>query len=150
MQSFALNRKGYRDFEILEKYESGIKLYGHEVKSIKEGKADLKGAYVKFIKGYPVLIGLKVPLYTKATNIIVHDPARTKEILLNRSEIKSLLGKVEQKGFALIPLKIYSKGRLLKLLIGLARGKAKANKKQELIKKQQDLEVRKILKNQRS
>ncbi len=147
MPVYIVNRKAYRDYEVVEKIEAGMKLQGHEVKSIKEGRGSLRGAYIRITKGKPYLVNFNLPKYSKAAALFHYDPVRSRQLLLNKEEIKSLSGKIEQKGFTLVPLKIYTQGRLLKLLAGLARGKQKHQKKQDLIKKQQEKEIRKTVKN---
>lgn len=143
MKTFIVNKKAYRDYEILEKIEAGIKLYGYEVRAIKEMKGSLRGSYVKLLNGKPALVGFNLPKYSKMSGILHYDPIRTRELLLKKTEIKSFTGKTEQKGFTLVPLKIYATGSKLKVLIGLGRGKQKSERKSDIIKKQQDLNLRK-------
>lgn len=146
MKVLQVNKKAYRDYEILEKVEAGIKLQGFEVKSLKEGKGNLKGSYIRFLKKKPLLVGFNLPLYSKASSF-KYDPARTRELLLNTHEIKNLQSQVSQKGFTIVPLKLYSNERgLIKLLLGIARGKQKFQRKEDLIKRQQNRAMRKTLK----
>ncbi len=145
MPTYIVNRKAYRDYEILEKIEAGIKLQGSEVKAIKEGKGSLRGSYIRIIKEKPVLLNFNLPKYSKSASLFSYDPVRTRDLLLNSNEIRSLIGQTEQKGFTIVPLKIYTQGNLIKVLAGLARGKQKYQKKQDLIKKQHELEIRKAL-----
>ena len=146
MKTFIVNKKAYRDYEVIDKIEIGIKLYGHEVRAIKEGKGSLRGSYIRFIKDRPYLVGFNLPKYSKAATLFSYDQVRSRELLLKKSEIKSLTGKVEQKGFTLVPLKIYATGSKLKVLAGIARGKQKSERKSDIIKKQQEMDIRKSLK----
>lgn len=140
------NKRAFYNFEILEKVEAGIKLKGYEVKAIKEGKGNLTGSFIKIMGGEVWLIGLNIPLYSKTGSNFRYDPKRTRKLLLKRSEIKSLQGKVQRKGYTLAPLKIYQKGDLIKAQVGLVKGKKKKHRKEDLIKKQQDKEIRRLLK----
>ena len=135
------NRKAYYNYEIAEKYEAGIKLFGLEVKAIKEGKGQLAGSFIK-IEGNSVwIIGLHIPPYSKSGNLQSYDPSRRRKLLLRSEEIKSLKGKMDRKGYSLVPLKIYLKGNLIKVQAGLVKGRKKVQKKEELIKKQQKREL---------
>lgn len=140
------NRRVYREFEIIDEYEAGIKLKGSEVKAIKEGKGNLTGAHVKVGLKETWLIGFSIPPYSKSSNAENYDPIRTRKLLLNKSEISSLYGKTAQQGYTLIPLKVYTKGDIIKVSIGLARGRKKADKKAELIKKQLDRDLERATK----
>ena len=127
--SIVQNRKAFHDYFIEERYEAGLALQGWEVKAIRAGRAQLADAYV-LIKGEELwLIGGNItPLATVSTHY-VPDPARTRKLLLRAEEIRRLIGKVQQRGYALIPLDLhYSKGRI-KLELGLARGKLKHDKR---------------------
>jgi SsrA-binding protein len=150
MKILQVNKKAYRDYEILEKLEAGIKLQGSEVKALKEGRGNLKGSYIRFIKNKPYLIGFSLPAYSKNSGQFIYNPTRERSLLLNSAEIKTLQGQVAQKGFTIVPLKIYANERgLIKVLTGIARGKQKSDKKQDLIKKQQDRAMRTIFKTNR-
>lgn len=150
MKVLQVNKKAYRDYEVLEKIEAGIKLQGAEVKALKEGKGNLKGSYIRFSKNKPFLIGFSLPAYSKSAEVFHYDQARARDLLLNTHEIKSLQGKVSQKGYTVTPLKIYSNERgLIKVLIGVAKGKQKSEKKEDLMKKQAERAMRKTLKNTR-
>lgn len=143
MKILQVNKKAYRDYEILEKIEAGIKLQGAEVKALKEGKGILKGSYVRFVKNKPLLIGFHLSSYSKIAEITHYNPTRTRELLLNTSEIKTLQGKVAQKGYTIAPLKFYINERgLIKLLMGLAKGKQHHQRKSDLISKQQERSMR--------
>jgi SsrA-binding protein len=128
--SIVENRKAFHDYFIEERYEAGLVLEGWEVKSIRAGRVQLKEAYVTLMGAEPFVIGMHVsPLPTASTH--VHpDPTRSRKLLLNAEEIQKLIGKVEQRGYTLVPLDLhYSKGRV-KIAIGLAKGKKQHDKRE--------------------
>jgi len=130
------NKKAYFNYQVLEKFEAGISLIGQEVKSIKSGRINLAGSYV-VLKGSEVfLIGANVPPYQPKNAPPDYNPERSRKLLLKKSEIKYLIGKVKQKGLTLVPLKIYTKRGKIKLEFGTAKGKKKVDKR-ELIKKRE-------------
>jgi len=130
------NKKTYFNYQVLEKFEAGISLIGQEVKSIKSGRINLAGSYV-VLKGSEVfLIGANVPPYQPKNAPPDYNPERSRKLLLKKSEIKYLIGKVKQKGLTLVPLKIYTKRGKIKLEFGTAKGKKKVDKR-ELIKKRE-------------
>ena len=136
MGVFAENRKAYFDYEILETYEAGIELKGFEVKAIKSGKVNLTGSYVLIKNEEAWLINADVPPYQVKNIPTSYNPQRNRRLLLNKSEIKELLGKTQQANLTIVPLKLYNKNGLIKLEIGLGRGKKKADKR-ETIKKRE-------------
>ncbi len=142
MNIYAENKKAHYDYEVLEKFEAGLVLIGQEVKSIKTGHISLTGAYVVFSANQPELIGAKIPPYQPKNAPADYNPERPRKILLNKKEIDYLAGKVSQKGFSLIPLKIYSKNGRLKLEFGLARGKKKFDKKEKIKKRDMERQIR--------
>ena len=123
------NKKAFHDYFIEERYEAGLVLEGWEVKSIRAGRAQIKEAYVILKGAEPFVIGMHVsPLPTASTHV-KPDPTRTRKLLLNAEEIRKLIGKVEQRGYTLVPLDLhYSKGRV-KLAVGLAKGKKQYDKR---------------------
>ncbi len=129
----ASNRKANYEYEILDKYEAGISLLGTEVKSLREGKANLSEAYGAVQKDEVWLMNLHINEY-KYGNINNHDPMRKKKLLLNKREIRKIKSHLEEKGLTFIPLKLYFKDSLVKLEMGIARGK-KLYDKRESIKK---------------
>jgi SsrA-binding protein len=132
MKVICQNRKAYHDYHIEETFEAGIALSGTEVKSLREGKANVKESYV-IIKDHEVfLLNCHISHYSHG-NIMNHDPLRTRKLLLHRKEINRLWGKTAMRGFTLIPLKIYFKGSVAKVEIALAKGK-KLFEKRETIK----------------
>ena len=141
----ANNKKAYHDYFIDDKFEAGIELFGTEVKSIRMGKCSVKEAFVKIDKGVVFIYGMHVSPYEKG-NIFNKDPLRVRKLLLHRSEIMKLNGKITQKGYTLVPLQVYFKGSLVKVEIGLARGKKLYDKRADLAKKDQRRELEKDFK----
>lgn len=142
-ESFKLianNKKAYHDYFIDEKYECGIELYGTEVKSIRMGKCSIKEAFVRIDKGEVYVYGMHISPYEKG-NIFNKDPLRVRRLLLHKSEINKMAGKIKEKGYTLVPLQVYFKGSLVKVEIGLARGKKLYDKRQDIAKKDQQREV---------
>jgi len=135
MQIYAENRKAYYNYEIIEKYEAGLVLQGQEVKSIKMGHINLSGSYVVFKNTEPYLIGAKIPPYQPKNAPENYNPEQSRKLLLNKKEIEYLIGKVNERGFTLIPLKVYDKNGRIKVEFGLAKGKKKFNKKEKIKKR---------------
>lgn len=131
MKIVCQNRKAYHDYSIEETIEAGIQLLGTEVKSLRDGKANLKESYAIIKDGDIFLLNCHISPYTHG-NIMNHDPLRTRKLLLHRKEIERLIGKIRQKGYALIPLKIYFKGPYAKVEIGLAKGKRQYEKREAI------------------
>jgi SsrA-binding protein len=130
----ANNKKAYHDYFILEKYEAGIELFGTEVKSIRMGKCSVKEAYVEIKDGEMLIVGMHIAPYEKG-NIFNKDPLRVRRLLLHKSEIRKLGGRIREKGFTLMPLQVYLKGSLVKVEIGLAKGKKLYDKRDDIAKK---------------
>lgn len=145
MKIYSENKKAYYDYGILEKLEAGLVLTGQEVKSIKTGHINLAGSYVIISQGQPNLIGAKIPPYQPKNAPPDYNPERSRKLLLNRKEIQSLVGKTQQKGFSLIPLKIYERNGRIKLEFGLAKGKKKYDKKEKIQKRDIERQIRKAL-----
>ena len=141
----ANNKKAYHDYFIDDKYEAGIELFGTEVKSVRIGKCSVKEAFVKIDNGQVYVYGMHISPYEKG-NIFNKDPLRVRKLLLHKSEIMKLNGKVTQKGYTLVPLQVYFKGSLVKVEIGLARGKKLYDKRADLAKKDQRRELEKDFK----
>lgn len=135
MAEYASNPKAGFDYEILETLEAGLVLKGHEVKAIKAGKASLKGAYVKILNGRPQLIGATISPYQPNNIPPDYAPNATRNLLLSKKQISALIGLGQSQGLTLLPLKIYDTKGKLKLLIGVARGKKKYDKRATLKKK---------------
>jgi len=146
------NKKAYFNYQILEKLEAGISLIGQEVKSIKSGRINLAGSYVVLkgpVKGgHPevFLIGANIPPYQPKNALPDYNPERSRKLLLKKSEIKSLIGKVKQKGLTLVPLRVYTKRGKIKLEFGVARGKKKFNKRELIRRREAEREMKRELK----
>ena len=137
----AQNKKASFDYFIEERYETGITLAGTEVKSVRMGKVSIKESYVQIDKnGEVIIIGMHISPYEKG-NIFNKDPLRTRKLLMHRAEINKLVGKVKTAGYTLVPIKVDLKGSLVKVEIGLARGKKNYDKRQDIQKKDQRREA---------
>ena len=136
----ARNSKAHHDYFIEEKYEAGIELAGTEVKSIRQGHVNLKDSFCIVKDGQMSVIGMHISPYEKG-NIFNKDPLRVRKLLLHKSEINKMTGKMKEKGIAIVPLKVYFKGSLVKVEIGLARGKKLYDKRQDIAKKDQKREA---------
>jgi len=127
--SIAENKKAFFDYFIEERYEDGLVLEGWEVKAIRARRAQLKEGYVVLQKGAFFLIGSHISALPEASTHVTPDPVRSRKLLLREEEIKKLVGKVEQRGYTLVPLNLHYKGGLIKLDIGLAKGKKQHDKR---------------------
>ena len=141
----ANNKKAYHDYFIEETYEAGISLHGTEVKSLRMGKCSIKESFVRIEKGEVFIYGMHVSPYEKG-NIFNRDPLRVKKLLLHKGEINKLVGKIAEKGFTLVPLKVYFKGSHVKVEIGLAKGKKLYDKRADIAKKDMRREAEKEFK----
>lgn len=145
----ANNKKAYHDYFIDEKYEAGIELKGTEVKSLRMGKCSVKEAFITINRGEVYIQHMHISPYEKG-NIFNRDPLRTRKLLLHKSEIRKLESQVQAKGYTIMPLRVYLKGSLVKMEIGLARGKKMYDKRQDIAKKdarreaQRDFKVRNL------
>jgi len=140
------NRRAYYDYDILDKFEAGIILSGAEVKSVKQGKIKLEASFVKIVNGEAFLINAHIHPYQFADNRD-YTPTRTRKILLHKDEIQSLLTKTAQSGLTLVPLSCYTIGRLIKLEIGIGKGKKKWDKRETIKKRDQRREQEVELRN---
>ena len=136
----ANNKKAYHDYFILDTHEAGIALHGTEVKSLRMGQCSIKEAFIRIENGEMFIYGMHISPYEKG-NIFNKDPLRTRKLLLHKNEILKMLGKMKEKGIAVIPLKVYLKGSLVKVEIGLARGKKLYDKRDDIAKKDQKREA---------
>ena len=136
----AKNQKAYHEYFIEEKFETGIELSGTEVKSIRMGKCSIKESFVRIEKGEVYIYGMHINPYEKG-NIFNKDPLRVRKLLLHKIEINKLAAKIAEKGYTLVPLQVYFKGSLVKVEIGLARGKKLYDKRDDIAKKDQRREV---------
>lgn len=147
--SLADNRKARFKYEILETFEGGLVLAGHEAKAAKAGRAQLDGAWVKVAGGEAFLVGAQIGPYQAGNSPEGFDPRQTRKILLSRRELGALAAHLEKKGLTLVPLSLYNKGRLVKLSFGLARGKKTYDKRATIKKREDDREISRTLKRNR-
>lgn len=141
----AVNRRARRDFEILEQFEAGISLQGFEVKSIRQGKVNIKDSFARVKSGEVFLYNMHISPYSHADSRLI-DPERERKLLLRKKEIDFLTGKTREKGLTLIPLKIYIKGRYVKIEVGLARGKSKFDRRDDIKTKEARREMDRAMK----
>lgn len=141
----ANNKKAYHDYFILDTYEAGIALHGTEVKSLRMGKCSIKESFIRVENGEMFIYGMHISPYEKG-NIFNKDPLRVRKLLLHRAEINKITGKIKEKGMALVPLKVYFKGSLVKVEIGLAKGKKLYDKRNDIAKKDQQREAQRDFK----
>lgn len=136
----ANNKKAYHDYFILDTYEAGIALHGTEVKSLRMGKCSIKESFIRVENGEMFIYGMHISPYEKG-NIFNKDPLRVRKLLLHKAEINKMLGKTKEKGMSIVPLKVYFKGSLVKVEVGLAKGKKLYDKRQDIAKKDQKREA---------
>ena len=136
----ANNKKAYHDYFIEDTWETGISLHGTEVKSLRMGKCSIKESFVRIEKGEVFVYGMHISPYEKG-NIFNRDPLRVKKLLLHKSEIRKMKGKIAEKGYTLVPLKVYFNRSLVKVEIGLAKRKKLYDKRQDIAKKDQRREA---------
>ena len=146
MKVVCQNRKAYHDYHIEETLEAGVVLSGTEVKSLREGKANVKDSYVIIKDNEVFLLNCHISHYSHG-NIMNHDPIRTRKLLLHQKEINRLRGKIAMRGFTLIPLKIYFKGPFAKIEIALARGKRLFEKRETIKEKEAKREIARAIKS---
>ena len=136
----ANNKKAYHDYFIEDTYEAGIALAGTEVKSLRMGKCSIKESFIQIDKGEVFIFGMHISPYEKG-NIFNKDPLRVRKLLLHSYEIRKIEGKIRVKGYTLVPLKVYFKGSLVKVEMGVAKGKKLYDKRQDIAKKDQRRET---------
>ncbi len=145
VKQIANNKKAYFDYFIEDKYEAGIELFGTEVKSLRMGKCSIKESFIRIERGEVYVYGMHISPYEKG-NIFNKDPLRVRKLLLHKREIMKLSGEIAQKGYTLVPLSVYLKGSLVKVEIGLAKGKKLYDKRETMAKKDQRREAEKEFK----
>ena len=150
MSALAINKKASFDYELLDRYEAGLVLFGQEVKAVRNDLASLKGSYIslrtKNNKTELYLINCHIAPYKQAGPLPDYDPTRERKLLLKRGEISHLLGKKKEEGLTLIPLKIYTNHSFLKLEFAVARGKKKFDKRETIKKRETDRQLRSLTK----
>jgi SsrA-binding protein len=142
------NRKARHDYHLLERVEAGIVLSGTEVKSLRDGRASLDGAYGDIREGQAWLVGAHISPYEQAP-LGAHDPDRDRKLLLHRGEIDSLYGKLRERGLTLVPTRLYFKEGRAKIELALARGKEQHDKRRDIAKRDADRQIERALKAQR-
>ena len=142
MTNYAENRKARFDYEILEKYETGIELLGTEVKSVRGGQMSLEGAFVIIRGGEAFLINANIPPYQIKNAPKDYDPLRNRKLLLTKKEIAELAGSEKNKSLTIVPISVYNKGRKIKVEIALVKGKKKFDKRETLKKRDTEREIR--------
>ena len=140
MKLIANNKKAFHDYFIEDTYEAGIALAGTEVKSLRMGKCSIKESFIRVENGEVYIYGMHISPYEKG-NIFNKDPLRVRKLLLHKLEIRRLMSKIKEKGYTLVPLQVYFKGSLVKVEIGLARGKKLYDKRDDLAKKDAKREI---------
>ncbi len=148
------NKKVRFSYTILDQFEAGIVLHGHEVKSVRAKRVSLKEAYVSIrtnkqgrLQAY--LVNCHIAPYSKAGDLPGYSPTRTRQLILHRSQIEGLFGKLQQKGLTIVPLSVYTSGTKIKVSIGLAKGKQQFDKKETIKRRDIDREVARTMKNKR-
>ncbi|WP_187647877.1 SsrA-binding protein SmpB [Nitrosophilus labii] len=148
MKIVSTNKKAFHDFEIIEKLEAGIVLEGSEVKAIRAGKVNLKDSFIKIVKGEPFIFGMHISHLSTANPHFKPDEKRPRKLLLHKKEINKLIGKTSEKGYTIVPLKLYFNNKnLAKLEIALAKGKTLHDKREAIKRKIMDREAKAAMKN---
>ena len=147
MSDYAFNRKSLYEYEILQKYEAGLVLAGHEVKSVRSGRIQLQGAYVVIEGDEAFLINATISPYQVNNLTAQYDPTRSRKLLLRQKEIADLSRELKQKGLTLIPIRVYNKVNRIKIEFGLARGKKSFDKRETIKKRDFKRQKEKLLKN---
>lgn len=148
IKPIARNKKAYRDYEILDKLEAGIALVGTEVKSLRDGKVQMADSYARIDDGEVYLVSLHISPYTQAARDN-HEPTRKRKLLLHRREIRRLRKKVAERGLTLLPLRLYFRRGLVKVELGLARGKRQYDKRQDLKERDHKRQIARALRRRR-
>jgi SsrA-binding protein len=149
MPTLATNRRAKYDYHLVETFEAGLVLSGQEVKSVKKGRMSLRGAYVTIKDEEAWLINALIPPYQPKNTPADYQPTRSRKLLLNKKEIKSLIGKTRQKGLTLVPLRVYTKHNRLKLAFALGLGKRQADKREKIKKREAKRRISRALKQRR-
>ena len=142
------NRQARHEYHLLDRYEAGLALTGTEVKSLRDGRANLRRAFADVRDGEVWLVGAHIAAYERG-NIANHDPDRDRKLLLHRREIASLIGKVQERGFTLVPTRLYFKGGRAKVELALARGKEQHDKRRDIARREADRQIERALKSRR-
>lgn len=146
MADLIAHKKARLEYEILEEFEAGLELLGHEVKSLRAGHGKLEGAHVIIRGGEAFVVGMSIPPYQMKNTPTTYDPERTRRLLLTKKEIGELAGSERGKGLTIVPISVYNKGRKLKVKVALARGKKLRDKREDLKKKDTKREIERLMK----
>lgn len=149
MPNFAENKKARFDFEILEEFEGGLDLLGHEVKSIRTKGADISNAHVLVRGGEAYLVNANIPAYQVKNISEKYNPERVRRILLNKKELRELENQGEKRGLTIVPISLYNKGRLIKLRFAIVKGKKKFDKREKIKERDTNREMERTLKKNR-
>lgn len=141
----AQNKKAYHDYFVDDTFEAGISLFGTEVKSVRQGRINLKDSYASVKTGEAYLLGVHISPYEQG-NIFNRDPLRARKLLLHRREINKLIGLTQQEGYTLVPLKVYFKGSYAKVLLGLCRGKKNYDKRASIAERESKRRIDRAMK----
>lgn len=147
--NYSTHRRAHFDYDILDTFEAGLVLVGHEVKAIRLGRAKLEGGHVVVRDGEALLVGISVPPFQPKNTPVKYDPERTRILLLKPKELATLERETEKAGLTAVPLALYNAGRNIKLKIGLARGKKKTDKRESIKARDTKREIERTLKNQK-
>jgi SsrA-binding protein len=148
MKLIAENRRARHDYELLDRYEAGLVLTGTEVKSLRQGRASVAQAYAEVRDGEAWLVNASIATYDPG-NIANHEPERPRKLLLHKREIASLIGKVQERGFTLVPTRLYFKDGRAKVELALARGKERHDKRRDIARRDADRQIERALKSRR-
>ncbi len=146
LKTIAKNKKAYHDYFIIESYEAGIELKGSEVKSIRNGRVNLKDSWCSIVKGEIFVNGMHISVYEKGATWC-KDPLRVRRLLMHKKEIMKLYGQEQQQGYSIIPLSLYFKGSNIKMQVGLCKGKKLYDKREDMAKKSAQRTIERALKN---
>ena len=147
--NIAENRKAFHDFHVLETFEAGVVLLGTEVKAIREGRVNLRDSYARVEGGEVFLFNVNISPYSHR-GYVDHEPLRRRKLLLNRDEIRKLIGKTIEKGMTLVPVRMYFKNGRIKVAVSLAKGKKDYDKRETIKRREVDRETRAAVKGRRS
>jgi SsrA-binding protein len=150
MSIYAVNKRATFDYELLERLEGGLVLAGYEVKAIKTGHVSLKGAFITVRDGELFLTNAHIPPYQQANVPEGYDPYQSRKVLVKKRELAALIGKTKQKGLTLVPVKVYSKHRLLKLEFAVGKGKKQIDKREDIKKREAQISIRRVLRGNKA
>ena len=148
IKTVATNRKAYHEYHVQDSIEAGIALTGTEIKSIRAGRVNLRDAYVRPEAGELWLLNAHIARYEPGS-YLSHEPTRPRKLLLHRKQIDNLISKVQEKGFTLVPLKLYIKNDIAKVEVALAKGKRQYDKREAITRRETERELRRVIKRQR-